>query len=82
MYTTSNEVDTHKYRKRVSGKTGKEAADDVPDWARGFAPYVGEDGKTFAKRLMDEKYGAGNYSTGPKTEYSKIQKWGDRGFEK
>jgi len=25
--------------------------------------------------------GTGNYQVGPKSEYSKIQKWGDRSFE-
>jgi len=30
---------------------------------------------------MDEKYGEGNYKTGPKTEYNQIKKWGDRAFE-
>ena len=29
--------------------------------------------KDFAKRLMDEKYGAGNYKTGPSSEYNKIK---------
>jgi hypothetical protein len=30
---------------------------------------------------MDEKYGEGNYTKGPTTEYNQIQKWGDRSFE-
>lgn len=49
--------------------------------AKGNRPYKGESGKEFAKRLMDEKYGVGNYKTGPSSEYNKIRKWGDRGFE-
>ena len=69
------------YKKPVSGKTGKEAANDVPSWAKGNRPYTNESGKDFAKRLMDEKYGPGNYKTGPGSEYNKIKKWGDRGFE-
>lgn len=70
-----------KTKKPVSGKTGKEAANDVPDWARGNRPYVDENGNDFATRLMDEKYGKGNYRKGPDSEYNKIKKWGDRGFE-
>lgn len=82
MYDTSSDVsDSRKYKKPVSGKTAKEKAKDVPSWAKGHAPYVNENGSEFAKRLMDEKYGPGNYSTGPNSEYSEIKKWGDRGFE-
>ena len=69
------------YKKPVSGKSGKEAAKDVPSWAKGNKPYKNESGNEFAARLMDEKYGKGNYPKGPGTEYNKIRKWGDRGFE-
>jgi hypothetical protein len=31
--------------------------------------------------LLDEKYGAGKYPTGPGSEFSKLKKWGDRAFE-
>jgi hypothetical protein len=42
---------------------------------------VGESGKDFAKRLLDQRYGEGQWrGTGPGSEYSKIKKWGDRGF--
>ena len=44
-------------RKRKAGQSGKEAAKDVPSWAKGEHPRIGEDGKTFAKRLLDKKYG-------------------------
>ena len=71
----------YEYKKPVSGESGKEATTDVPSWAKGKRPYKGESGKDFAKRLMDEKYGKGNYKTGPNSEYNKIKKWGDRGFE-
>jgi len=47
-----------------------------PLWAEGNIPYSGESAKAFAKRLMDEKYGEGNYETGPDLEYNKIKKWG------
>jgi len=63
---------------RLSGKEG--AKDAPPSWAKGERPYVGESGKDFAKRLMDKKYGPGNWKkTDP--EYRWIQKWGDRSFE-
>jgi len=69
------------FKKTRSGQSGKEAARDVPSWARGERPYVDESGEQFATRLLDNKYGRGNYGKGPNTEYSKIKKWGERAFE-
>ncbi len=69
------------YKKPVSG-SGEEKATDVPSWAKGEKPYVDESGKDFAKRLLDKKYGEGNWEgTGPGSEHSKIKKWRDRAFE-
>jgi RHS repeat-associated protein len=64
-----------------SGRSGKEGSKDIPDWCRGQRPYENESGKDFAKRLLDEKYGEGNYPRGPSSEFNKIQKYGDRSFE-
>ena len=69
------------HKKRKSGLSGKEAAHDVPSWAQGERPLTTESGRDFAKRLLDDKYGAGNYPAGPGSEFSKIKKWGDRAFE-
>ncbi len=60
--------------------TPKEKATDVPSWVKGERPFVDENGNAFAKRLMDEKYGAGNWQKGQGSEFNKIQKYGDRGF--
>jgi hypothetical protein len=68
-------------KKKRPGQSGKESADDVPSWAQGERPHIEENGKDFAKRLLDDKYGAGNYPTGPGSEFNKIKKWGDRAFE-
>ena len=62
------------------GVSGKEGAKGAPSWAKGQRPAVGESGKDFATRVMNDKYGPGNWSKGPGTEYNQIQKWGDRGF--
>lgn len=35
----------------------------------------------FLSRLLDNKYGPGNYPQGARSEFSKIQKWGDRSFQ-
>ncbi|MNL00740.1 hypothetical protein D3C87_1211810 [compost metagenome] len=60
-------------------KSGKDKASDIPSWAAGKKPQPGESGKDFAQRLMDEHCGKGNWSnTGPGSEYSKLNKNGDR----
>jgi hypothetical protein len=69
-------------KRRIPGLSGKEAAlDTVPSWAKGEVPRVGESGREFAKRLLDAKYGPGNYSTTSQTEFSWLQKFADRAFE-
>jgi hypothetical protein len=59
-------------------KTGKEKSSDIPRWAQGEKPLDGENGKDFAKRLLDQKYPDGDYPTGPGSEYNKLKKYGDR----
>ncbi len=72
--------DDSRPRKIPTSGSGKDKASDIPSWARGERPYVGESGKDFAKRVLDERYGDGEYPTGPGSEYNKLKKWGDRGF--
>lgn len=72
------------YKTKVSGKSAKEAASDAPSWVKGQRPCrkpINEDGGAFAKRLLDEKYGAGNYKKGAASEFSKTKKYGQRSFE-
>ena len=67
---------------KKKGLSGKEAASDVPSWAKGQAPYKGENGKDFAQRLLDERFGKGGWEgKGADSDYNKIKKWGDRAFE-
>ncbi len=61
--------------------SGKEGAKDVPSWAKGNRPYRCENGEQFARRVLNEKYGLGNWAKGTNSEFSKIKKWGDRSFE-
>ena len=70
---------TRKVRK--PGMSGHDAATDIPSWARGEAPLLNENGRSFSKRMLDEKYGVGNYPTGPGSEFSKLKKFADRAFE-
>lgn len=79
--TDSNDGTSEREYKKPKSGTGKEKASDIPSWARGERPYKDESGKDFAKRLLDKKYGKDNYKTGPNSEYNKLKKWGDRGFE-
>jgi hypothetical protein len=59
-----NEV-TRPFKEPVPRLSGKEGAKDVPDWARGNRPYVGERGRDFAKRTMDNQYGKGKWQDNP-----------------
>jgi hypothetical protein len=70
-----------KYKKKKPGVSGKEGAKNPPEWAKECRPREGESGKEFAKRIMDEKYGAGKYDPHRNREFSKIKKWADRAFE-
>lgn len=65
----------------VEGLRGKEGSKGMPSWVRGERPYVIENGKQFAERVLTEKYGAGNFKKGAGSEYSIIQKWVDRSFK-
>jgi hypothetical protein len=67
------------FQEPIPRLSGKEGAKDVPSWARGQRPYVGENGRDFAGRLMDEKYGPGKWKESL-PEYKQLQKYGDRNF--
>ncbi|MEM1321370.1 MAG: RHS repeat-associated core domain-containing protein [Bacteroidota bacterium] len=64
--------------KKKSKKSGKAKGSDIPDWAKGEKPSPGESPNDFAKRLLEGKYGAGNYKTGPGSEYNKLKKYASR----
>jgi hypothetical protein len=66
-------------RAKKPNTSGKEGAKDIPSWAKGSGPEGTENGKQYAKRMMDGKYGDGNWSTSSK-EYSELKKYGDRAF--
>ena len=61
--------------KKTTKKTGKEKASDKPSWAN---PGMVERSKTpqvNAEKMLNDKYGPGNWKKGPGTEYNKIIKW-------
>jgi hypothetical protein len=61
---------------KIPRQSGKEGAANGPSWARGKPPGVGEMPEEFGKRLMDERYGRGNWENDPerKAERRKIGK--------
>lgn len=67
------------YFSKQAKKSGKERATDAPSWVssamNAMPPHWGEKAKDYARRLMDQKYGSGNWKTGPNTEYNKIVKY-------
>ena len=67
------------FKKPIPRLSGREGAKNIPSWARGSRPYVGENGRDFAKRLMNEKYGPGKWGPAD-AEYRQLQKYGDRNF--
>jgi RHS repeat-associated protein len=65
------------FQAKKAKQSGKEAKTDIPSWAKGTQKKPGESGKDAAKRVLDEKYGAGKYPTGPGSEYNQLKKYYD-----
>ena len=70
---------TPRFKVPRSGISDAEGAKDIPSWARGTRPYVGESGRDYAQRLLDEKYGPGKWKKSS-PEYNQLRKYGDRNF--
>ena len=68
-----------RFKEPIPGMSGKDGAKDVPGWAKGYRPLVGQRGKEGAKRVMDERYGPGNW-TKIGREYQWLKKYFDRSF--
>lgn len=76
-------------RQKKPGLSGKEAASDVPSWARGIPRGQNQTAEEYATKLMNDQYGKGNWERslpngkggkGPGSDYSKIKKYGGRAF--
>ena len=61
----------------IGGGYGKS---QVPSWVfnEGYAAEVGESPVQAATRIMNERYGSGNWAKGPGTEFNQIVKWVSR----
>lgn len=66
---------TNAKKKKTSKKSGKEAADDAPSWAKQQTYNSKKTADQNATDVLNKKYGKGNWSKGPKTEYNQIKKW-------
>jgi RHS repeat-associated protein len=67
------------YQHYMAKPTGKEKSTDYPSWVNQYQRDPNEDCQAFAASILDNKYGAGNWNTGPGSEYSKIVKACQRG---
>ena len=63
---------------KQSKQSKKERSTDVPSWISAFPPDPNENSHNYAKRILDSKYGKGNWKKGPGSEYNKIVKHAQR----
>ena len=72
------------FAKKQSKKSGKESANDYPSWSNFEPPRKDEKNnpKKYVSRILDEKYGKGNWKKGADSEYNKILKAVTRGGHK
>ncbi|MBK8223167.1 MAG: hypothetical protein IPK73_19295 [Candidatus Obscuribacter sp.] len=75
---SNTENKTAPERAKKSKKSDKEKANDRPSWSKGEKPLKGEKPTEFAKRVMDDRYGKGNYDPRGE-EFSQLKKWATRG---
>ena len=70
--------------RRVPNQSGKEGAKNTPSWARGATRHANEDPTQFAWRIMNVRWGEGNWHGVPArmSEFGKILKFGQRAFER
>lgn len=77
LYSMATWFGSNVLHAKKSKASGKEKASDRPSWAT--EPIASDaSGNAYAKRQCDQRYGEGNYPTGPGSEYSKLKKWFDR----
>ena len=66
---------------KQSKKSGKERATDKPSWVSQSDVDLGKSSQQNATEMLNNKYGSGNWSKGPRTEFNQIVKWIDRGLK-
>jgi Phage portal protein len=68
---------------RVPGQSKRENKDDVPSFAEGYRPKVGESNDEFAERVLKGNYGKDYVikDRGADSEFSKIRKWATEAWQ-
>ena len=60
---------------KSSKQTGKEKASDKPSWVNKDMVDPNLPAEENARRILNNKYGKGNWKTGPGQEFNQIKKW-------
>lgn len=60
---------------KQSKRSGKEMSSDKPSWVNSNMVDHNKSAQQNATDILNEKYGVGNWESGPKSEYNKIVKW-------
>ena len=66
------------YEAKRTRQSEKEKASDIPSWAEGASPREGESGRDFADRVYREKGKEPPETKGPRSDWNKLKKYGDR----
>ena len=74
IYSKSKKKSNTK-NKGESKKSKKEKSTNAPEWSKYKKQKKGESKKQYATRILNEKYGKGNWGKGPGSEYSRIIKY-------
>ena len=74
MYSKSKSKSNTK-NKGESKKSKKERSTNAPEWPKYKKQKKGESKKQYATRILNEKYGKGNWRKGSESEYSRIIKY-------
>ena len=74
IYSKSKKKSNTK-NKGESKKSKKERSTNAPEWSKYKKQKKGESKKQYATRILNEKYGKGNWGKGPGSEYSRIIKY-------
>ena len=69
-----------KTAKKTTRRSGKEKANDTISWVNPNDFDPNESAQQNARRMLDEKYGPGNWDKGADSEFNKIVKWFQRGI--
>lgn len=70
------EIELPKFEFSKKSKTsGKERANNKPSWVNKGMIDKGKSAEENAWRILNDKYGRGNWNKGPDSEFNKIKKW-------